>query len=105
MTILVSQMKDNSEDNYILGYLGNSYFTVAESGDPELQPDEELADNEVEWVEIGKCEVEKSAVNEGDVIDEARLPVIVQMINYVTMLMVCRIEYRSQLLLKVKCRY
>ena len=67
---------EDSEDDYIHGYLGSSFFTAAEPGDQELQPDEELADNEVESVEIGEDEVEKSAVNEENIIDEARLPVI-----------------------------
>ena len=70
--------EDNSEDNEddcIHGYLG-SFFTAAELGDQDLQEDEELADNEVESAEIGECEVEKSAVNEEDIINEARLPLI-----------------------------
>ena len=63
---------EDSEDDYIHGYLGSSFFTAAEPGDQELQPDEELADNEVESVEIG--EDEESAVNEENIIDETQLP-------------------------------
>ena len=71
--------EDNSEDNEddcIHGYLGSSFFTAAEPGDQDLQEDEELADNEIESAEIGEYEVERSAVNEEDIIDEARLPLI-----------------------------
>ena len=71
--------EDNSEDNEddcIHGYLGSSFFTAAELGDQDLQEDEDLADNEVESAEIGEYEVEKSAVNEEDIINEARLPLI-----------------------------
>ena len=64
---------EDSEDDYIHGYLGSSFFTAAEPGDQELQPDEELADNEVELVEIDEDE-EESAVNEENIIDETRLP-------------------------------
>ena len=67
--------KDN-EDDCIHDYLGSSFFMAAEPGDQDLQEDEELADNEVESAEIGEYEVEKSAVNEEDIIDEARLPLI-----------------------------
>ena len=50
---------------------GQFIFTAAEPGDQDLQEDEELADNEVESAEIGEYEVEKSAVNEEDIINEA----------------------------------
>ena len=66
---------EDSEDDYIHGYLGSSFFTAAESGDQELLPDEELADNEVESVEIGEDE-EESAENEENIIDETQLPLI-----------------------------
>ena len=49
---------------------------AAEPSDQDLQEDKELADNEVESAKIGEYEVEKSAVNEEDIIDEARLPLI-----------------------------
>ena len=71
--------EDNGEDNEddcIRSYLGSSFITAAEPGDQDLQEDKELADNEVESAEIGEYEVEKSAVNEEDIIDEARLPLI-----------------------------
>ena len=55
---------------------GQFIFTGAEPGDQDLQEDEELADNEVESAEIGEYEVEKVAVNEEDIIIEARLPLI-----------------------------
>ena len=70
--------EDNSEDgedDYIYGYLGGSFFTAVEPDNGELQQDEELAANEVESVEIGEDQVEPSAVNEENVIDE-QLPVI-----------------------------
>ena len=44
---------------------------AAEPGDQELQEDKELADNEVESAEISEYEVEKLAVNEEDIADEA----------------------------------
>ena len=54
---------------------GQFIFMAAKPSDQELQ-DKELADNEVQSAEISEYEVEKLTVNEEDVIDEARLPLI-----------------------------
>ena len=62
---------EDNEDDCIHGYLGSSFFTAAKPGNQGLQEDKEVADNEVESAEIGEYEVEKSAVNEEDIIDEA----------------------------------
>ena len=45
----------DSEDDYIHGYLGSSFFMATEPDNGDLQQDEELAANEVE---IGEDQVE-----------------------------------------------